>query len=296
MVTNEDGHITQNVVYIPYGEVFVEERNGSWASPYLFNAKELDEETGLYYYGARYLEPLLCGWLSVDKMWEDHKGVSPYNYCLSNPVKLIDPDGNDEEEPQIVPLYIEEKRWPKVYENHENGLKMGHPNILTYDANPKARAKRRQDAKKSSGITPKENWNIDEYPYACTKEGGRGASVATVNPFEECDFAGTETLIPSTLSVPESENKSHGGYIGSQVKKYKMKTGDKFMVILVPDKDKKKETSPQTDVIPFPFQKNDNRKTFIDRYSEETGYTGVTLGAFIFFSEAISIIPRLIVR
>nr|MCR5569026.1 hypothetical protein [Paludibacteraceae bacterium] len=37
------------MVYIPFGEVFVEERNGSWTSPYLFNAKELDEETGLYY-------------------------------------------------------------------------------------------------------------------------------------------------------------------------------------------------------------------------------------------------------
>ena len=94
MVTNLDGHITQNVVYIPFGEVFVEERNGTWASPYLFNAKELDDETGLYYYNARYLEPLLCGWLSVDKMWEDQIGVSPYNYCLSNPVKLTDPDGN----------------------------------------------------------------------------------------------------------------------------------------------------------------------------------------------------------
>ena len=96
MVTDLDGHITQNVVYIPYGEVFVEERNGSWASPYLFNAKELDEETGLYYYGARYLDPAGARWLSVDPMWEDHGGSSPYNYCMSNPVKLIDPDGRDE--------------------------------------------------------------------------------------------------------------------------------------------------------------------------------------------------------
>ena len=36
-----------------YGEVFIEERNGTWNTPYLFNGKELDEETGLYYYGAR---------------------------------------------------------------------------------------------------------------------------------------------------------------------------------------------------------------------------------------------------
>ncbi|MBP3717500.1 MAG: hypothetical protein J6I79_08405 [Paludibacteraceae bacterium] len=93
MVTNEDGHITQNVVYIPYGEVFVEERNGSWTSSYLFNAKELDEETGLYYYGARYLDPPGARWLSVDPMWEKYMGMSPYNYCAGNPVKLVDPDG-----------------------------------------------------------------------------------------------------------------------------------------------------------------------------------------------------------
>ena len=93
MVTNEDGHITQNVVYIPYGEVFVEERNGSWASPYLFNAKELDEETGLYYYGARYLDPAGARWQSVDPMWKKYMGMSPYNYCAENPVKMVDPDG-----------------------------------------------------------------------------------------------------------------------------------------------------------------------------------------------------------
>ena len=96
MVTDLDGHITQNVVYIPYGEVFVEERNGSWASSYLFNAKELDEETGLYYYGARYLDPAGARWLSVDPMWEDYIGVSPFTYCHNNPISRIDIDGNDD--------------------------------------------------------------------------------------------------------------------------------------------------------------------------------------------------------
>ena len=93
MVTDLDGHITQNVVYIPYGEVFVEERNGSWASSYLFNAKELDEETGLYYYGARYLNPSIALWLSTDPLQGKYPGMSPYNYCAGNPVKMVDPDG-----------------------------------------------------------------------------------------------------------------------------------------------------------------------------------------------------------
>ncbi len=93
LVTDADGEVTQHVAYIPYGEVFIEERNGVWNTPYLFNAKELDEETGLYYYGARYLNPKDTRWLSVDPMFEKYAGMSPYNYCAGNPVKLVDPNG-----------------------------------------------------------------------------------------------------------------------------------------------------------------------------------------------------------
>ena len=93
LVTDIDGEITQHVAYIPYGEVFVEQRNGSWNTPYLFNAKELDEETGLYYYGARYLDPTHAAWLSVDPLFEKYVGMTPYNYCAGNPVKLVDVDG-----------------------------------------------------------------------------------------------------------------------------------------------------------------------------------------------------------
>ena len=95
LVTDIDGEITQHVAYIPYGEVFVEQRNGSWSTPYLFNAKELDEETGLYYYGARYLDPTHAAWLSVDPLFEKYVGMTPYGYCAGNPVKLIDPDGRE---------------------------------------------------------------------------------------------------------------------------------------------------------------------------------------------------------
>ena len=93
LVTNSYGEITQNISYIPYGEVFVEETAGGWQSPYYFNAKELDEETGLYYYGARYLDPAGARWLSADPMLEKYVGMSPYNYCAGNPVKLSDPMG-----------------------------------------------------------------------------------------------------------------------------------------------------------------------------------------------------------
>ena len=94
-VTDADGNIAQHVEYIPYGEVFVEERNSQFSTNFLFNAKELDNETGLYYYGARYLDPMGAMWLSVDPMWEEYAGMSPYNYCAGNPVMMVDPDGRE---------------------------------------------------------------------------------------------------------------------------------------------------------------------------------------------------------
>ena len=96
LVTNSYGEITQNISYIPYGEIFVEETAGGWQSPYYFNAKELDEETGLYYYGARYLDPAGARWLSADPMWEKYVGMNPYQYCHNNPVRMVDPKGMDD--------------------------------------------------------------------------------------------------------------------------------------------------------------------------------------------------------
>jgi RHS repeat-associated protein len=93
LITNLDGEIVQHVEYVPFGEVFIEERNNTWNTPYLFNAKELDEETGLYYYGVRYYDSRVIVWLGVDPMWEKSPGISVYAYCLNNPVRFIDPDG-----------------------------------------------------------------------------------------------------------------------------------------------------------------------------------------------------------
>lgn len=92
-ITNLDGEVSQHIEYVPFGEVFLEERNNTWNTPYLFNAKEFDEETGMYYYGARYYEPRVSLWMSCDPMEENTPFYSTYSYCLNNPILLIDPDG-----------------------------------------------------------------------------------------------------------------------------------------------------------------------------------------------------------
>ena len=92
-ITNLDGEVMQHIEYVPFGEVFVEERNNIWNTPYLFNAKEFDEETGLYYYGARYYEPRVSLWISTDPMQEKTSNITTYAYCINNPVAYIDHDG-----------------------------------------------------------------------------------------------------------------------------------------------------------------------------------------------------------
>ena len=94
-ITNLEGEVVQHIEYVPFGEVFIEERNSVWNTPYLFNAKEFDEETGMYYYGARYYEPRLSLWMSTDPMEEKYPDFSSYVYCMGNPVKLIDPQGTE---------------------------------------------------------------------------------------------------------------------------------------------------------------------------------------------------------
>ena len=92
-ITNLDGEVVQHIEYVPFGEVFIEERNSIWNTPYLFNAKEFDEETGLYYYGARYYEPRVSLWISTDPMQEKTSNITTYAYCINNPVAYIDHDG-----------------------------------------------------------------------------------------------------------------------------------------------------------------------------------------------------------
>ena len=61
-----------------------------------FTGKERDEETGFGYFGARYMDhELMTMWLSVDPLADKYPQISPYNYCMWNPIKLIDPNGMD---------------------------------------------------------------------------------------------------------------------------------------------------------------------------------------------------------
>ena len=92
-ITDDKGNITQYDVYLPYGELLVDEHSSSEDMPYKFNGKEMDSETGLYYYGARYMNPVTSLWYGVDPLTEDYENISSYLYCHANPLVMIDPTG-----------------------------------------------------------------------------------------------------------------------------------------------------------------------------------------------------------
>ena len=95
-ITDDKANITQYDAYLPYGELLIDEHSSSEELPYKFNGKQFDEETGLYYYGARYLNPVTSLWYGVDPKCYKNIHLGSYVYCSSNPIVRIDPNGEDD--------------------------------------------------------------------------------------------------------------------------------------------------------------------------------------------------------
>ena len=85
----------EGLYFSAFGESLIEKSTnyGQFSSPYRFNGKELDPETGNYYYGARYYNPVWGIWLGVDALAGEFPHLTPYNFVENNPIALIDPNG-----------------------------------------------------------------------------------------------------------------------------------------------------------------------------------------------------------
>ena len=94
VVVGENDSIEQVNHYYPYGGLMAES-TGSDTQRYKYNGKELDRMHGLdwYDYGARWMNGLT--FTTPDPKAWDYTDVSPYVYCMNNPIKFIDPDGRD---------------------------------------------------------------------------------------------------------------------------------------------------------------------------------------------------------
>jgi len=89
---------TQVAEYYPFGSSYLPV-SPAGTNKYLYNGKEKQDDvlssTALdwYDYGARFYDPQIGRWHCVDPLAEKYNRISPYAYCINNPVLLIDPNG-----------------------------------------------------------------------------------------------------------------------------------------------------------------------------------------------------------
>ncbi|MDP3274724.1 MAG: RHS repeat-associated core domain-containing protein, partial [Deltaproteobacteria bacterium] len=102
-VSDASGAVREHHEGLPFGEPWIEESSASDTTPFRFTGKELDSETGLQYFGARYYDPRQAQWASVDPIVTEPTILSlalthpqhlwGYSQSANSPVVLRDPDG-----------------------------------------------------------------------------------------------------------------------------------------------------------------------------------------------------------
>lgn len=94
IVTDGTQAAVETLIYQPYGGTYL--NSGSASVRYKYTGKELDE-TGLYYYEARYYDPTLGRFVQADAIVprsSNPQSLNRYSYVLNNPLRFIDPTGH----------------------------------------------------------------------------------------------------------------------------------------------------------------------------------------------------------
>jgi RHS repeat-associated protein len=106
VMTGENGKVIETTTYKPFGAMRTHTPQGVLRSNYKFTDQELDSETGLYYYGARYYDPAIGRFISPDSIVpdpSDPQSLNRYSYVRNNPLIHVDPDGHEDSDFSVTP-------------------------------------------------------------------------------------------------------------------------------------------------------------------------------------------------
>ncbi|MDQ5986427.1 MAG: hypothetical protein CSYNP_02151 [Syntrophus sp. SKADARSKE-3] len=91
-ISDAQGNIFQQYAYDTFGNITTQ--TGNIQQPYAFTGREYDKETGMYFYRARYYDPMVGRLVTKDPIGFAGGDVNLYNYVRNNPVMRVDPWGN----------------------------------------------------------------------------------------------------------------------------------------------------------------------------------------------------------
>jgi RHS repeat-associated protein len=91
-VSTGTARLTQTDDYYPFGLEINTYVYGT-KNYYLYNKKELQPEFSEYDYGARFYDPVIGRWTTVDPLAEEDRRTTPYSYTFDDPMRYTDPDG-----------------------------------------------------------------------------------------------------------------------------------------------------------------------------------------------------------
>ncbi len=90
-ITNSAGQVVQRYEYNSFGQITYTQ-DATFKQPYTFTGREYDEESGLYYYRARYYDAKVGRFISEDPIGF-RGGINLYSYVGNSPINFIDPFG-----------------------------------------------------------------------------------------------------------------------------------------------------------------------------------------------------------
>ena len=224
----------EHLEYFPYGETWIHNKATSeqQSTPYKFTSKELDEETGLYYFEARYYDARMSRWISADPpisrgdyfpvppvndKAKEHNSKLPgmggvfnsinldaYQYAGQNPVRLIDPDG------KFILGCGEEKQGTKVVKDI---IEAGGQQGILFD-------KKSMDAFKNLERTLNRTQSAQEFaafviPFASAISGLGGKKIEQVVGLANAGGVTNSLALPESVknALGALDNKNLGDFI-----------------------------------------------------------------------------------